>query len=219
MVGSPSLPGTPAVPTVPAVPLSVPFQVPVPLPPPRRPLASEDRGRRRVRRWYEDGLGWATAPGAPVRLVLGDRFDVLDMPLAAGLAALRHLGPASPAAAQGDRMRLPVAVGGAEELPGLLEWLEWGALDLGLVGLGAGTLMDAPLLPGAPLVGGRGPRGAAVWVRPPVPGREVESSLPALSALGGAGDAPDLVRLVTTAATECHRLRLRGTATRRPVRL
>ncbi|MEV7124823.1 SCO3374 family protein [Streptomyces sp. NPDC093260] len=243
-----------------------PSTVPVPLPPPRRPPDSgaghADDG---VRRWYEDTLGWATAPGTPVRLVVGDRFDLLDVPLEAGIAALRHLGPGSPAAVQGDRMRLPVAVGAADELPGLLEWLEWGVLDPGLVGLGAGTLMDAPappgarpladgplpspeggLLPGArPSPGGwspadaspsreRGPvaggppvgsgvlfvgrRGTAVWVRPPVPGRAVEPSLPALSALGGGGEAPDLVRLVTTLATECHRLRLREAAGRRPVR-
>ncbi|MGW4319298.1 SCO3374 family protein [Streptomyces sp. NPDC004684] len=267
-----------------------PSTVPVPLPPPRRPPDSgAGHGDAGVRRWYEEALGWATAPGSPVRLVVGDRFDVLDVPLEAGLAALRHLGPGSPAAVQGDRMRLPVAVGAAEELPGLLEWLEWGALDPGVVGLGAGTLMDAPMPPGAgapvgapppslggglllgarPLAGGgtsvgalpaqgrgspadarrspgggssaeasraQGPgpvvgapsvgsgvlfagrRGAAVWVRPPVPGRAVEPSLPALSALGGGGEAPDLVRLVTTLATECHRLRLREAAGRRPVR-
>ncbi|MFF8592042.1 SCO3374 family protein [Streptomyces sp. NPDC015220] len=181
--------------------------VPLPVPLPRRPLDPADR----VRHWYENELGWATAPGAPVRLVVGRRFDVLDLPLEAGRAVLRRLGPESVVAVQGDRMRLPVAAGSAEELPGLLQWLEWGALDLDLVALGAGTLMDAPSPPGAGRPGGgrRGPRGAAVWLRPPVPGREVEASLPALSALGGGGGAPDLVRLVSTAATECHRLRLR----------
>ncbi|MEU2879816.1 SCO3374 family protein, partial [Streptomyces sp. NPDC007070] len=139
-----------------------PSTVPVPLPPPRRPPDSDaGHGDAGVRRWYEDALGWATAPGSPVRLVVGDRFDVLDVPLEAGLAALRHLGPGSPAAVQGDRMRLPVAVGAAEELPGLLEWLEWGALDPGVVGLGAGTLMDAPMPPGA---------GALVGASPPLGG-------------------------------------------------
>jgi len=55
-----------------------------------------------------------------------------------------------------------------------------------------------------------GSQGAAVWLRPPEPGCEVESSLPTLSALGGGGGgAPDLVRLVETVATECHRIRLR----------
>ena len=52
-------------------------------------------------------------------------------------------------------------------------------------------------------------QGAAVWLRPPEPGCEVEASLPTLSALGGGGGAPDLVRVVNTVATQCHRLRLR----------
>lgn len=80
--------------------------------------------------------------------------------------------------------------------------------------------MDAPLAPG-PGPCGFGPsglpprppdrdglRGAAVWLRPPEPGCEVEASLPALSALGSAGTALDLARLVHTLATQCHRVRL-----------
>lgn len=52
----------------------------------------------------------------------------------------------------------------------------------------------------------------------PEPGCEVEPSLPTLSAfsalpawqaVGGVGGAPDLVRLVDTLATQCHRVRLR----------
>ncbi|MFI9605189.1 SCO3374 family protein [Streptomyces sp. NPDC052043] len=212
-----------------------PSTVPVPVPSPRsprsprsphsprslrRPPESGDaaRHRRLWRHWYENELGWATAPGAPVRLVVGRRFDVLDVPAEAGRAALRHLGPGSPVAVRGDRMRLLVAAGSAEELPGLLEWLEWGpsALDLDLVALGAGALMDAPPPPGAgplgprPLNPGRsGSQGAAVWLRPPGAGCEVEASLPTLSAVGGGGGTPDLVRLVDTVATHVHRIRLR----------
>jgi hypothetical protein len=124
-------------------------------------------------------------------------------------------GPGFPVAVRGERMLLLVAAGGAEELPGLLEWLEWGPLALDLTAVGAGGLVDAPLVPESgptglpPLPAGRaGLRGAAVWLRPPEPGREVESSLPALSALGGAGTALDLARLVQTLATQCHRVRL-----------
>ncbi|MYR61903.1 hypothetical protein GTY54_38810 [Streptomyces sp. SID625] len=204
MVGSLS-----AISTVPTAPL--------PLPSPRRPLDPADRARR----WYENELGWATVPGAPVRLVVGRGFDVLDVPLEAGRATLRRLGtcpgvPASPVAVQGGRMRLLVAAGGAEELPGLLRWLEWDALDLDLVGLGAGALMDAPPVPGT---GARTrAQGAAEWLRPPGSGGEVESSLPTLSAQGAGGGVPDLVRLVRTAATQCHRVRLRHTRGRSPVR-
>jgi hypothetical protein len=263
----------------------------------------------------------------------------------------------------GDRMRLLVAPGSAEELPGLLEWLEWGTLRLDLTAMGAGGAMEAPWPPGlgarfflgtdgsmppcaagAPLfretdrsrprargglmpweagggppdeasalffreadgspalergslmprgagergwllscrtdagyvrdadgsvsrerggplpcealtsgaagkggslprqafappvpetdgalppepgfsrgrplpLGRFGSQGAAVWLRPPEPGCEVEASLPTLSALGGGGDAPDLVRLVNTVATECHRVRLRRACVQPP---
>nr|WP_318658298.1 SCO3374 family protein [Streptomyces triticiradicis] len=208
-------------------------------------------------RWYENELGWTAVPGSPVRLVTGVRFDVLEVPAEAGFPALRHLGPASPVALHGERMRLLVAAGSAEELPGLLDWLEWGALALDLTAIGAGGSVEAPppsdpgvpvspdpgapATPGpfAPLPGGSGtrsedrsgdrpgarpgerppagprtrrdPGGAARWLRPPEPGREVEPALPTLSALGGGGvgGAPDLVRLVQTMATQCHRVRLR----------
>lgn len=171
-----------------------------------------------MRRWYENELGWATVPGSPVRLATGLRFDVLDVPAEAGFAALRHLGPASPVALYGAgtrmRLRLLVAAGSAEELPGLLDWLEWGTLALDLTAIGADGSIGAPLPPGVPegplsAVEGAGPQGAAVWLRPPEPGCEVESSLPTLSAVGGDGGAPDLVRLVDTMATQCHRVRLR----------
>lgn len=374
------------------------FGAPGPIPLPRRPL---DAGCR-VRRWYENELGWPTVPGDPLRLAVGVRYDVLDVPAEAGRAALRHLGPHSPVALLGDRMRLLVAPGSAEELPGLLEWLEWGTLPLDLTAIGPGGAMEAPRppwmeapvfdgteasmppraadaplfrgtggsassdrgglppcvaymplfrettngsMPGArsdlmpretgglqrdetdwmlprrtdaaysrddadgspsrergsltprgagglptdergrplahetdaayfrgadgsvsragsgplpcealmPVAAGRGgplPRqafapsapetdgalppepgfsrgrplplgrfgsqGAAVWLRPPEPGCEVEASLPTLSALGGSGDAPDLVRLVNTVATRCHRLRLRRACAQPP---
>ncbi|MGW3956140.1 SCO3374 family protein [Streptomyces sp. NPDC004752] len=204
------------------------------IPLPRRPVAPDARARD----WYENELGWPTVPGEPLRLVTGVRFDVLDVPAEAGAAALRHLAPGSPVALTGDRVRLWVAAGSAEELPGLLDWLEWGSLPLDLLALGADGRLDAPVppWPGAtgprPLPPGRsGPalparvvpaprsartarsphpvQGAAVWVRPPVSGREVDASLPTLSAVGGGGGAPDLVRLVDTVATCCHRIRLR----------
>ncbi|MET8101615.1 SCO3374 family protein [Streptomyces sp. NPDC005236] len=224
------------------------------VPVPRRPFDPGDPVDP-VCHWYENELGWAAVPGAPVRLVTGLRFDVLEVPAEAGFPALRHLGPGSPVALHGERMRLLVAAGSAEELPGLLDWLEWGALALDLTAIGADGSIEAPPPPdpgvavepdpGAPASPGplgplpagarpgdcprarpgerptagpeerRGPRGAARWLRPPEPGREVETALPTLSALGGGavgggvGGAPDLVRLVQTMATQCHRVRLR----------
>ncbi|MFD3307904.1 SCO3374 family protein [Streptomyces sp. NPDC058694] len=228
------------------------------VPSPRRPLDPShpsDSGHpshasRAVRHWYENELGWPTVPGTPVDLPTGLRFDVLDAPVEAGYAALRHLRPGSPVAVRADRMRILVAAGSADELPGLLDWLEWGALALDLRAIGEGGHIEAPLPPGTFTLGTSAPvasalgtlapvtpapgtprlagtpvpvpahtsadtalddsQGAAVWLRPPEPGCEVEPSLPTLSALGGGvGGAPDLVRLVDTMATECHRIRLR----------
>ncbi|MGI5513577.1 SCO3374 family protein [Streptomyces sp. CA-106131] len=180
-----------------------------------------------VRHWYERELGWETLPGEPVRLVTGVRFDVLEVPAEAGFAALRHLGPSSPVALCGRRMRLLVAAGSAEEVPGLLDWLEWGAVALDLMATGEGGHIEAPLPPGRPLakvpsdpdgipesrplpLDRNDSQGAAVWLRPPEPGCDVELLLPALSAVRGGGGAPDLVRLVDTMATQCHQVRLRS---------
>ncbi|MER7963498.1 SCO3374 family protein [Streptomyces ardesiacus] len=271
MVGaSHSIPVASASPA-PPVPAAAP--APPVVPAPRRPDARRGPVRERTRWWYENALGWPTAPGEPVRLRTGVRFDVLDVPAAAGYATLERLGragafgaagapgvpgalgaagtpgapgaagtcspvPGFPVAVREERMLLLVAAGGAEELPGLLEWLDWGSLALDLTAVGAGGLVVAPLAPASgpngvapsgvapggdtpdgpagcgpdglpPRPPGRdGLRGAAVWLRPPEPGREVEPSLPALSALGRAGAALDLARLVRTLATQCHRVRL-----------
>ncbi|MZE79028.1 hypothetical protein GTY57_19125 [Streptomyces sp. SID5475] len=95
---------------------------------------------RAARHWYEHGLGWPTAGGTPLGLLTGVRFDVLELPAAAGLAVLRRVPDTGPVALHGTRMRLCRR---------------------------------------------RGTRA------------------------GGAGaSAPDLVRLLGTAATECHRARL-----------
>ncbi|MFF1416635.1 SCO3374 family protein [Streptomyces sp. NPDC058280] len=162
--------------------------------------------------WYESELDWATAAGPPVQLVTGLRFDVLELPADAGAAVLRRIGPTGPVALRGTRMGLLVAAGSADELPGLLDWLEWGGIALGLTAVGAGGRMTAPAPPRWPRAAAQG---AAVWLRPPEPGREVEPTLPALAPFGhgadsggSGGDAPDLVRLVDAAATECHRARL-----------
>ncbi|MEQ8145386.1 SCO3374 family protein [Streptomyces sp. OP7] len=200
----------------------------VTVPPPRAPDGSAQGDRTRF--WYENVLGWPTVPGVPPRLVVGPAFDVLDVPAEAGCVALERLGAAGqgfPVALQAGRLRLLVAPGGADELPGLLEWLEWGGVGLDLLAVGEGGFMDAPV-PWTPAAGpcgtrsagtcgrgGDGPQGAAVWLRPPEPGREAGASLPTLSAMGtrgsrgdGAGP-PDLVRLVNTVATQIHRVRLR----------
>ncbi|GAO06807.1 SCO3374 family protein [Streptomyces lydicamycinicus] len=186
------------------------------LPRPRSPLVA-------VRRWYEEELGWPTTGTEPVELLTGRRFDVLEMPAGAGSAVLRrlpHTGPVALVRAgcdgnhAGDRPKLLmlIAAGGAEELPGILEWLEWGALVPDLTVRGTGDRMPAPAFPtGTAPSYGFGSREAARWVRPPRPGYEAENSLPTTGFGAGNGDdrgVPDLVRLVSAAATECHRARL-----------
>ncbi|MCX3058428.1 SCO3374 family protein [Streptomyces beihaiensis] len=200
-------------------------------PAPRRPLeaAGDVTGPDPVRQWYERELGWAVrrGPDGPL-LPTGLGFDVLELPADAGFGMLRRLDPRSPVALSGETMQLLVAAGSADELPGLLEWLEWGSLPQDLVAVGAGGSIGAPTPPGM-----TGPQEAAVWVRPPEPGRETEpvlaelrsptaaptgpaaSAASAWSAAGGGGGAPDLVRLVDMAATQCHRARLRRACAQR----
>ncbi|MFG3285983.1 SCO3374 family protein [Streptomyces sp. NPDC048111] len=184
-----------------------------------QPRASLDGS---LAQWYERALGWAVSAGPPVQLLTGLRFDVLDLPASAGRALLERYEPTGPVALMGRRMRLLVAAGSADELPGLLDWLEWGGVALDLRAIGAGGRVTAPVPPGW-----TGPRGAAVWLRPPEPGCRVEERLPAITGFaqcGGAGEEGasgasrtvrsgraaglSLVRLVAAAATECHRARL-----------
>ncbi|MCX5398774.1 SCO3374 family protein [Streptomyces sp. NBC_00102] len=169
--------------------------------------ADSEEAAAATERWYEDGLGWATDGGRPPALLTGVRFDVLELPAAAGRAVLRRFGRTGPVAVARGRMRLFVAAGSAEELPALLDWLEWGGIALDLVGIGAGGRITAPA---PPRLSHRFPPGAAFWLRPPEPPRGPDPFLPGLADFGSrGGDAPDLVRLVDMAATECHRVRLR----------
>ncbi|MEU1078490.1 MULTISPECIES: SCO3374 family protein [unclassified Streptomyces] len=192
--------------TVPSPELSAPTGQ---VPPPRAPLGLP------AAQWYERELGWAVVAGPPVRLLTGLRFDVLDVPAAAGAALLARFARTGPVALAGRRMRFLVAAGSAEELPGLLDWLEWGGVGLDLSAVGAGGRITAPPPPGRSVPAARdGSRETAVWLRPPEPGCEVEATLPAFAGLagprggGGGADTPDLVRLVDAAATACHRARL-----------
>ncbi|CAL9505252.1 hypothetical protein SUDANB120_03528 [Streptomyces sp. enrichment culture] len=158
--------------------------------------------------WYGDVLGWPVVGGPPGALPTGVRFDALELPSDAGAELLRRTVPTGPVALEGGRMRFLLAAGSADELDGLLDWLEWGGVALDLTALGRGGAFTAPVPPGRWPRGMR--RGAAVWLRPPGPG--CEALLPALPGPGrggGAAGRPDLVRLVAAAATECHRARLR----------
>lgn len=168
--------------------------------------------------WYEQELGWPVTGTVPPGLVTGVRFDVLDAPAEAGFAMLGRFsrpGLLGPVALEGHRIRLLVAAGSAEELPGLLEWLEWAGLGLDLTALGAGQAMRAPAHPDWGRREAAYDRSAPVWLRPPRPGLDVESTVPALRLGGGAGQSDGagapigLPALVAALATACHRIALR----------
>lgn len=113
---------------------------------------------------------------------------VLELPDEAGRAVLPRrglrTGPVAYDPVRG-RVLLLVPSGGAEELPGPLEWLEW--LEWGGVALEPTARS------------GYDPREAVgLWLRPPESGCEPGAPVPGV----------DLVRLVSAAATECHRARL-----------
>lgn len=193
-----------------------PGSVPGPVPGPRTPPGAGPalRGRRVPQalwaRWYAGELGWPAEAGPPARLLTGVAFDALELPAEAGRETLRRMGAETgPVALAGRHAYFLVAPGNAEELPGLLDWLEWGGIRLDLRILGAGGHMTAPAPPAW-----RDGADAAVWLRAPLPDHGTESPLPALhrSPMGGAGGCPCLARLVATAAAACHRARLRDAA-------
>ncbi|MFD6939579.1 SCO3374 family protein [Streptomyces goshikiensis] len=193
--------------------VNVPPLAPVPsatVPPPRSapggPRGAAGAPDGAYARWYGRELGWSLVGGPPGQLATGTRFDVLELPSDAGAQLLRRPVVTGPVALMGRRMRFLVAPGSAEELDGLLDWLEWGGVALDLAALGTGGRITAPVPPGSPGAQGS-PRGAAVWLRPPEQG--CEALLPALAGPGHASTGADLVRLVAAAATECHRARLR----------
>lgn len=165
--------------------------------------------------WYEHELGWPTTGTLPPGLVTGVRFDAVDVPAQAGLAMLNRFprpGQLGPVALDGHRIRLLVAAGSAEELPGLLEWLEWGGIPLDLTALGSGAAMRAPAHPEWGRREAAYDRSAPVWLRPPRPGCEVETTVPALRVAGeadGTGVPIGLTALVAALATACHRITLR----------
>ncbi|MEU1624350.1 SCO3374 family protein [Streptomyces sp. NPDC020096] len=182
-----------------------------------------------TRDWYERELGWATSGRSPVELLTGLRFDVIDVPAAAGLAVLRRVARTGPVALAGKRILLLVAAGSTDEVPGLLDWLEWGGIELDLAVRGTGGRIPAPVVPGEAAYGpgtatctaAADDRHRPVWLRPPEPGCEVEPTLPSLTVcadghvVNGTGPA-GLVPLVGAVATECHRTRIFSARTNQP---
>ena len=82
----------------------------------------------------------------------GGPADALELPADAGLALLRREVPTGPVAYDraSRRIQLLVPEGSADELPGLLAWLEWDGVGLELTARSPHT-----------------PRETAVWLRSP----------------------------------------------------
>ncbi|MFI1582003.1 SCO3374 family protein [Embleya sp. NPDC020630] len=160
---------------------------------------------------------WADTPWAAVRLAAGVRFDVLDVPGAAGAWALDRVErqglPVGPVAAAGTgRMQFFVAPGVAGDLPALLDWLDWADLDLDLRAYGEGDTVAAPS-PWPATWRSPWPRSweHARWVRPPAdPGRMPPvDDLAARTALPHVDVRfPDVTRLIGTLAHACQHVRL-----------
>lgn len=165
--------------------------------------------------------------------------DVVSVPEAAGREALaRLLGYGQPAVAPGPvalsaggRVLFYVADGGAEDLPELLEWLDWGGVRLDLTAVPAGELTDPPvrwLHPATVPIqrpGGWQDPAAEIAEHPEVddgdamgpadPGPAVAAPAIAGQESGSRRDAyptpglpepPELIALLATIAAACHRL-------------
>ena len=110
-----------------------------------------------------------------------------------------------------------VADGGAEDLPELLEWLDWGGVRLDLTAVGAGELADPPVRwlhpatvpmqrPGAPpglaTAGDGADPGNLDGSQVPPEGGTRRSAYPT----PGLPEPPELIALLATLAAACHRL-------------
>jgi len=107
-----------------------------------------------LERWYAQCRRWPVQRDARGVLWLptGADFDVVEVPEEAGRGALRTLigydqaavAPGPVALTGADRCSFFVAPGARDDLPELLDWLDWGGIDLGLQAYGAGDWIPAP---------------------------------------------------------------------------
>jgi hypothetical protein len=105
-------------------------------------------------RWYAQRRRWPVERDAHGALWLlpGTDFDVVEVPEEAGRDALRRLigyeqaalAPGPVALTGAERCGFFVTPGSRDDLPELLDWLDWGGIDLGLRAYGAGDRVPAP---------------------------------------------------------------------------
>jgi hypothetical protein len=133
---------------------------------------------------------------------------VISVPEPAGREALaRLLAYGSPAVAPGPvalsaggRVLFYVADGGREDLPQLLEWLDWGGVGLDLRAHPGDALADPPVR----------------WLHPAVvplqglgAGAQTAGNR-SLRPVGGLPEVPELVALLATIAAACHTTAVRA---------
>ena len=107
-----------------------------------------------LERWYVQRRRWPVERDARGALWLsaGTDFDVVEVPEEAGRDALRRLigydqaalAPGPVALTGADRCGFFVTPGSRDDLPELLDWLDWGGIELGLRAYGAGDRIPAP---------------------------------------------------------------------------
>jgi hypothetical protein len=161
--------------------------------------------------------------------------DVVSVPEAAGREALaRLLGYGQPAVAPGPvalsaagRVLFYVADGGAQDLPELLEWLDWGGVRLDLTAVPAEELTDPPvrwLHPATVPIQTVPIQTVPVQTVPmqrlgtanghPAPPGDPNGAVTAVPGLlrreayptPGLPEPPELIALLATVAAACHRL-------------
>ena len=163
--------------------------------------------------------------------------DVVSVPEAAGREALaRLLGYGQPAVAPGPvalsaggRVLFYVADGGAQDLPELLEWLDWGGVRLDLTAVPGAELTDPPVRWLHPAtVPMQRPGGTTAPAPTPTPAQPEtdrtaapagESHVSSITngvsqrpsyPTPGLPEPPELIALLATLAAACHRLAVAG---------
>lgn len=132
--------------------------------------------------------------GSTLWLTTGVQFDVVEVPEQAGRQAVRRLlayrqavlAPGPVGLTGPGRCGFLVAPGAREDLPELLDWLDWGGIELGMRAYGQGEEVRAP--------------GPQDWLHDPV---LYNPALPDQALYQPVAPMPEVIALLATIAEEC----------------